>query len=352
MSGFRRLTLDELARQARGNINAALPDADARLAQNNLDVLAIMTSGLTDEQLSAIDYHARQVFVTTCDGIWLDRHGAEWGVPRKVETFAQGVIEISGQAGVDVPEATVFQTGNRLQFATVEAATMGPLNRVEVGVGALAAGAAGNILAATALSTWNSLGGVNGAVAVADFFAGAARETDPEYRDRILDRIQRPPQGGAAHDYIAWALAFPGVTRAWVYPLGMGAGSVVVRFAMDTSYPNGIPTQADADALHAHLEVLRPVTAEVFVFAPAGQAVDIEIRDLTPRTPATELAVRDEMLDLFQREGFPGVVMRQSWFWEAASIASGVRHHKIMIPADDVALPLGMMPILGNITYV
>lgn len=352
MSGFRRLTLDELARQARGNINAALPDADARLAQNNLDVLAIMTSGLTDEQLSAIDYHARQVFVTTCDGIWLDRHGAEWGVPRKVETYAQGVIEISGQAGVPIPEATVFQTGNRLQFATVAEVTIDDLNRARVSVGALAPGPDSNIISGAALSAFNSLGGVNGAIAAIDFFGGAAREVDPDYRNRILDRIQRPPQGGAAHDYVAWSLAFPGVTRAWVYPLEMGPGTVAVRFAMDTSYPNGIPTPDDAAALHAYLEVLRPVTAELFVFAPAAQAIAIQIRDLTPRTPATEVAVRDEMLDLFQREGYPGVIMRQSWFWEAASIASGVRHHKIMIPADDVPLPGGTMPTLGAISYV
>jgi uncharacterized phage protein gp47/JayE len=352
MSEFRRLTLDELARQARSAINANLADADARLAQNNLDVLAIMSSGLTDEQLNAIDYHARQMFVTTCDGIWLDRHGAEWGVPRKVETYAQGVIEITGQAGIIIPETTIFQTGNRVQFATADEVEIGAQGRAEVAVAALAAGPDSNILAGADLSAFNSLGGITGAVAAIDFFGGAAREAEADYRNRILDRIQSPPQGGAESDYRAWALAFPGVTRAWVYPLEWGPGTVAVRFAMDTSYPNGIPTPADAAALHAYLEVLRPVTAELYVFAPAAQAINIEIRDLTPRTPATEIAVRDEMLDLFQREGFPGVIMRQSWFWEAASIASGVRHHKIMLPADDVALAIGTMPILGTIAYV
>jgi uncharacterized phage protein gp47/JayE len=42
-----------------------------------------------------------------------------------------------------------------------------------------------------------------------------------------------PPQGGASADYLAWLLAQPGVTRAWVFSLNRGAGTVDDAFVMD-----------------------------------------------------------------------------------------------------------------------
>jgi uncharacterized phage protein gp47/JayE len=62
---------------------------------------------------------------------------------------------------------------------------------------------------------------------------GSDIESIPDLRARLLERIQNPPSGGAAEDYVAWALEVPGVTRAWVYPKEMGAGTVTVRFVRD-----------------------------------------------------------------------------------------------------------------------
>ena len=62
---------------------------------------------------------------------------------------------------------------------------------------------------------------------------GTDEETDEELRARVLRRIRQPPMGGDAYDYVAWALAVPGVTRAWCSPLEMGIGTVTVRFMMD-----------------------------------------------------------------------------------------------------------------------
>ncbi|MFC7611718.1 baseplate J/gp47 family protein [Teichococcus aestuarii] len=101
----------------------------------------------------------------------------------------------------------------------------------------------------------------------------------------MLDRFRAPPQGGAVADYETWARAVPGVTRAWIAPNGMGAGTVVVYAMLDDAQAGagGFPQGADgvaaaetratpatgdqltiADALYP----LRPATALVYVVAP------------------------------------------------------------------------------------
>jgi uncharacterized phage protein gp47/JayE len=136
-----------------------------------------------------------------------------------------------------------------------------------------------------------------------------------------------------------------------VFPHEQGTGTVVIRFAMDDVYPGGIPTPEDAAALLRHLEPLRPVTAELFVYAPVARPIDVTIRDLVPRNEQTEQAIDDELSDMLFREGVPGGVVAIAWVWEAVSIASGVRTHKIDLPADDVALAIGELPILGNVSF-
>ena len=61
-----------------------------------------------------------------------------------------------------------------------------------------------------------------------------------------LFRIQNPPMGGSEADYVRWAMAVPGVTRAWA-AVEQGIGTMTVRFLMDDMYPDnyGLPTAAD-----------------------------------------------------------------------------------------------------------
>jgi uncharacterized phage protein gp47/JayE len=348
---FYRRTLAELIEQAQADIEANLEGSNARLAQNNLDVLAITVAGLADEQLDAIDNYAAQIHVTTATGVGLGRHGSEWRVPRKDPTRATGTLlaNISGPAAL--PSGSLFQTESGIQVRTTA-------NGVPVGAQlsaptqAVAPGAAGNLAAGTRLDTINSISGIVNAVVPALMIGGTDLEQQEAWRSRILDRIQRPPQGGSESDYIRWALEFPGVSRAWVFPREQGTGTVVVRFAMDDVYPGGIPTQPDAAALLAYIEPLRPVTAELFVYAPVARPIDVTVRDLVPRNEATEQAIDDELADMLFREGVPGGTIAINWIWEAVSIASGVRTHKIDLPAGDVVLQIGELPTIGNVSFV
>jgi uncharacterized phage protein gp47/JayE len=76
---------------------------------------------------------------------------------------------------------------------------------------------------------------------VVQLTGGTDQETDDELRLRVLTRIRQPPMGGDADDYVAWALAVPGVTRAWCSPLEMGIGTVTVRVMCDDLRATGDP---------------------------------------------------------------------------------------------------------------
>ncbi|HSZ92361.1 MAG TPA: baseplate J/gp47 family protein [Acetobacteraceae bacterium] len=352
-NGFQRRTIQELITQAQTDIEANLPGAFARLPQSNLDALSCMSAGMADEQLESIDYYAKQIHVTTATGVWLSRHGSEWGVFRKEATRATGTLRIAVAANTTVPAGSLFQTAARIRVRTTAVGSSVPAGTVDIATEAIETGPSGNLATGTELDTVNPVAGVTGAVvAIPGFAGGNPREGIEAYRGRILSRIQKPPQGGAQHDYEAWMLAYPGCTRAWCSPREQGSGTVVNRFAMDGTYQGGIPTAAEVARMTQWLDERRPVTAEVFVYAPTPRAIDVTVRDLVPNTPAVQQAVLDELNDMLLREGAPGEVMHRSWFWEAVSVAAGERSHTIDAPATDVQLLGGELPVLGTLDFV
>lgn len=358
-NGFLRKSLPQLVEMAQTDIEANLPGAVARLPQTNLDALAHMAAGAADEQLEGLDYYAKQIHITTSDGWSLERHGAEWGVLRREPTRATGTISIAITVPTVVPRGSVFQTIQRVRLRTTALLDTGTaVGSFPVAVEAIDTGPEGNLASGTRLDTLSPVVGVALAIVATPGLAGGTPgETQEEYRARILQRIQNPPMGGAAYDYIAWMLQFPGCTRAWVFPLEQGIGTVICRFTMDDTYPDGVPPAEEVARMAQWLDARRPVTAEVFVYAPIPRAIDVTVRDLNWPNGGTQppvqvrQAVEDELRDMLYRNGAPGSVVYRSWFWEAVSIASGERHHHIDVPADDIQLLIGEIGVLGDLTF-
>ncbi|HTW71490.1 MAG TPA: baseplate J/gp47 family protein [Acetobacteraceae bacterium] len=89
--------------------------------------------------------------------------------------------------------------------------------------------------------------------------------------------------------------AQPGVTRAWVFPLNRGPGTVDGAFVMD-GRANTIPQPADVAAVQSAINLLRPVTAHCQVFAPAGVPFAVTLAALSPITPATHAEFAEDIL--------------------------------------------------------
>jgi len=223
-------------------------------------------------------------------------------------------------------------------------------------VTATVSGTASNTAAGGALSLVNPIAGVNTAVTVAagGVTGGSDAESDDDLRGRLLLRLRNPPHGGADFDYELWALEVSEVTRVWVLPGHLGDGTVGVAFVCDNLEPI-LPDAAKVLEVQDYLDLRRPVTAQVYVFAPLAVAVDFTIQ-LTPNTAVAQAAVMAELEDLLVREGQPedgsgnGTILL-SHIREAISVAAGETDHVLVSPVANVTLNVGEMAVMGEITW-
>jgi len=348
---FSRPDLPTLINRAEADIETRLPGADARLRRSNLNVLARVHSGAAHGLYGYLEWIARQVIIDTADGDMLERHASIWGVERKAASPAVGNVTVTGTNGAIVPADSTLARSDGAQYTTDAEATIAG-GTATIAVTAVEGGQAGNASAASSLSFDTPIAGVSATATVASggLTGGADIETDDDLRARLLARIQAPPHGGAQHDYVAWALEVPGVTRAWVYPAELGLGTVTVRFVRDDD-ASPIPDAGEVAAVQAHIDSVRPVTADVTVVAPIAVPLNFTI-DLTPDTAAIRAAVEAELRDLLLRESEPGATILLSHIREAISLASGENDHILSVPAANVTHAVGEMATFGTITWL
>jgi uncharacterized phage protein gp47/JayE len=218
-------------------------------------------------------------------------------------------------------------------------------------VTALMPGASGNADAGTILALIEPVAGVqtSATVAAGGLGGGRDREELESLRARARARIQQPPHGGAAHDYEAWVQAMVGQARVWVQPIAPDLGAVTVLFIM----PDGaIPDPATVDAVAAHIDAERPVTAHsIAVGAPVADAVPFSIA-LTPDTLANRAAVEVELEAFLLREAVPGGTIPASRIGAAISAAPGEYSHTVSVPAGAIVSAAGHIARLGAITWL
>lgn len=150
------------------------------------------------------------------------------------------------------------------------------------------------------------------ATVVSQAVTGADAETSDRYRVRILDRIQKRPQGGAYADYKAWGEEVPGILHIYPYAGLPGQVDVYVEAVPTLGNPDGDPTLAQLDAVKASIQLnesglatRRPVSAAVNVAAVSRKAFDVRIANLAPDTPTTRSAIREGVAEyLSSREPF------------------------------------------------
>lgn len=147
---------------------------------------------------------------------------------------------------------------------------------------------------------------------------GAAGEAVEVYRDRILSRFRRRPQGGAYADYEQWGETAAGV-RA-VYPYTGAPGEVDV-YVESVDGPDGIPSGAILDAVLAAIEFdpdespsptglanRRPANAAINVLPITRTAFDVELAGFESGDVSAVLASIEEGLDEFLRARAPFIV--------------------------------------------
>jgi uncharacterized phage protein gp47/JayE len=348
---FSRPSLAELVDRVQSDIEVGLPGADARTRRSVLDVLARAEAGAVHGLYGYLAWLALQAMPDTAEIEHLDRWSRIWGVARKTATQAAGPVAFAGTDGVTVPAGTTLRRSDGAEYATLADATIAA-GAASAAVEAAVAGAAGNTDAGVKLSLVTPIAGVQNqaTVAAGGISAGEDVESDDRLRDRLLERIRKPPQGGAAHDYVAWTLEVAGATRAWVYPEQLGAGTVEVLFVMDDKPGTIIPDAGEVADVQAHIDARRPVTAAVTVAPPTAVPLNLTIR-LVPASQAVKDAVAAAIADLLRREAEPGGTILHSHLEEAVSLAAGETDSDVQIPAGNVVHGFGQIAVMGAITW-
>lgn len=352
---FARPTLAELIDRVSSDIASRLPGVSASLLRRSLaGILARAEAGAVHSLYGYLDFIARQALPDTAEAEYLLRWAAIW-LPggRKPATYAVGdsAVQVTASAGKILPQGSQFQRSDGVLYETTVDLVMGGTTAV-ISVRALAPGASSNTPAGVALGLLQPVEGFSSsAVVVAPgILGGVDEESEQALQARIIRRIQQPPQGGSAEDYVTWALEVPGVTRAWVYPLQLGLGTVTVLVGNDDESTGFIPDAATVAAAQAHIEQRRPVTADVTVAAPTSYVVNVTAA-IRPNTLATQAAAAAELRDLFLRESEPGGTILISKLREAISIAPDIQDSRVDSPSGNVVSPTGALPRLGTLTW-
>jgi uncharacterized phage protein gp47/JayE len=357
-------TLKEVRSIVRDNIRGSLPGADASIPNSVLRVMSDNQGGLCHLTLQFIDWLALQLIPDTAEAEWLDRHGDIWLVNangstgRKMATHSSGTATFTSLIpGVVLPALTPVAYGQdqSLMFETTEVAIIGGPVETPVAIRCLDPGSVGNLETGTAVAIVDGPPEMVREGFVVDLTGGTDEESDDDLRARVLRRIRQPPMGGAQHDYEAWALAVPGVTRAWCGSCEMGMGTVTIRFLMDDlrAANDGWPTAADIAAVDAYINIMRPVAVkDYFVVAPIKQRVDAVISSLVPDNAETRAAIEASLRTMLRQVAAPGQTIYAAWKSYAIMNAAGVQSFNLRNPLDDLMQSPGHMAVLGDITYV
>lgn len=187
-----------------------------------------------------------QNFVKTAQDIYLDEIGSNFEVNRKLATQARVVINVSAASGTVIPLNTGFLGSlNRLTYNSYSAASAtGSPGNAPVSVICTVAGSDGNLQVADTLEIQSSIAGLTLTTATVSEVLETAtdKESDDDYRIRILDKMRSPGDGGTPSFYRNAGQEVTGVARIYPYagsdtPLTSLPGEVVcyVRATTDVN---------------------------------------------------------------------------------------------------------------------
>lgn len=304
-------TTQELSASIVGAIEAQIGQSVPLLPKAFIRVLAKVLAATFITLYKYIGFIGLQLFVRTASGSPTVINGKtitpliEWGRliglgdPLKA-TAAELTIDVTveQQTGSLPSGSQLLGETNGVTYLTIGSVLLNaPVVSVTVRAaadpnGSGGVGEIGNLDPGAVLNFANPLPNVARATVVtAQTVTGADAETIDSYRQRVIDRFQRRPQGGAYADYAIWGEEVTGIASVYPYTGQPGEVNAYVESSTET---DGIPTQAQLDAVFDSIEFdqsglasRRPANAFVNVLPIARTSFDVTITGLKGNDLAT-----------------------------------------------------------------
>lgn len=276
-------TLDELHGFLVAHLRALLPDIDVSPTSFPALFERTTAAAVTDAH-AHIDGAIADLWPDKSSGAALDRWGRVLGRPRKGATGARkaGALRVINGDVVSrtAPAGTQLVHVSGLLFQITASATIAAGDFADVDIAAIDTGVATRLPAGEDLQFVTPIAGLVEIAALQRALDedGQDQESHGAYRARLLERWANPPLGGAAVDYVTWALASTAaIAAAYCLPNRAGRGTVdVVAFHLGTGTARAL-TLTERSNLANYLSTRRPTGATVRVLETVAQSVDVEV---------------------------------------------------------------------------
>jgi uncharacterized phage protein gp47/JayE len=302
-------TTQEINDNIIAQLEASLAQTVPLLPKAFLRVLAKALAGVFVLIYKYAGFMFLQLFVRTASYADTEVNGVtvnplrEWGnlvgVPdRAAATQAELLIDITveDQTGFLPANTQLVGRDNGVTYLTLSsvaltaATVQATVRAVSDQQGGGGAGTLGNLDPGAVLSFANPLAQVaRNASVVSQVVTGADAEAIDAYRQRIIDRFQKRPQGGAYADYEQWGEEPAGVINVYPYTSECpGQVDLYVEATPESSgSPDGIPTSAQLQEVLGAVELdqsglasRRPANALVNAFPIKRVGFDIRVTGL------------------------------------------------------------------------
>jgi len=182
-----------------------------------------------------------QSFALTATGVGLDMIGAEYGVTRKPAEKTTLTATLPAVTGTLIPATTDFTSDDTAEIYSVDVDVNAVAGVATLSITSQNTGENTNLGNGALLSIGTSIPDAESTATVTGTTnEGLNRETDTEYRRRVLNEIRTVGGGGNTADYRTWAEQVADVARAFPYsgkPISFQVDSTSVSFvASDNSF--------------------------------------------------------------------------------------------------------------------
>lgn len=364
---YDRPSLQLLIDRSKADIEFVLQNGGAFELRTFEAASARAVGGAANELHGHIANAQKQSLASTADEKELVQMAGERGVERNPATRAILTLEVVGTIGsTPIPIGTQFSRPDGTVYETIDPFSIPVVPPLEVSITARAieTGAFANTPPTTTLTLTSAIPGVNSAATVEGTGSTPVGDgTDIEnlevFRARFIRFLQSPPKGGAAGDYVTFALSVPGITRAFELVNQLGPGTVVVIVVTDIFDAEGlfvetvVPGAAKLLELATFINARKPVVVNSYITdAEAYRGPTTPFPTINPNIlispDSTELreAVSREIQDLLLREAVVGGTLPLSKIRAAVSNTAGILDSIVVSPVADVSVgPLELLTI-------
>lgn len=348
-----RPTLSEITARMQSDASAALPGVDVALERAMVSVLLNVYAGATFEAYGHLQRIARDGIPDTAEDDALERWAALRDVFRVQGVKASGLGLLTSDLNW-----TPVQAGARLvradgvEYEIVDAPFLAAGSWF-ADIRAIEPGENGNHGPSGTLRLVEPSAGVGDVLVT--LIGGIDREDDDNLRERMLDIMRAPPQGGTKADFERWAKSIAGVTRAWPKDPVAGSPAFTIYVADDAKLleaPPVAPTVDAGDVIAAQsvVDAMKVITALPTVASAAFDPIDPAVT-LSPSTAEVHAAVTAELNAMLDAAAGPGVTITLSAIMAAIAGTPGVVNFTLTNPVADVAPAGDNVVWLGTPVY-